>query len=81
MPKSLEAARDLASRDKNEFEKWAVTLIPGAQPYKTGQGADGGIDGIARLKLGKSAKTGKQDYGRAIIEVKGGGVRSTRSTS
>ena len=68
VPKTVDAARDLAGRDKNEFEKWAVSLIPGAQPYRTGQGADGGIDGIVRLKLGKS------EYGKAIVEVKGGGV-------
>ena len=68
VPKTVDAARDLAERDKNEFEKWAVSLIPGAQPYKTGKGADGGIDGIVRLKV--SAR----DYGKAIIEVKGGGV-------
>ena len=68
VPKTMDAARDLAARDKNEFEKWAVSLIPGAQPYRTGRGADGGIDGIVRLKL--SAR----DYGKAIIEVKGGGV-------
>ena len=68
VPKDLAAARDLAARDKNEFEKWAVSLIPGAQPYKTGKGADGGIDGIVRLRLGL------KEYGRAIVEVKGGGV-------
>ena len=68
VPKTVDAARDLAARDKNEFEKWAVSLIPGAQPYRTGKGADGGIDGIVRLKV--SAR----DYGKAIIEVKGGGV-------
>lgn len=68
VPKDLSAARDLAARDKNEFEKWAVSLIPGAQPYKTGKGADGGIDGIVRLRLGQ------KDYGKAIVEVKGGGV-------
>ena len=68
VPRTVDAARDLAARDKNEFEKWAVSLIPGAQPYKTGKGADGGIDGIVRLKV--SAR----DYGKAIIEVKGGGV-------
>lgn len=68
VPQDFEAAKDLASRDKNEFEKWAVSLIPGAVPYRTGKGADGGVDGIVRLKLSKS------EYGKAIVEVKGGGV-------
>jgi site-specific DNA-methyltransferase (adenine-specific) len=68
VPQDFEAAKDLATRDKNEFEKWAVSLIPGAVPYRTGKGADGGVDGIVRLKLSKS------DYGKAIVEVKGGGV-------
>ena len=44
-PESLDAALDLARRDKNEFEKWAVTAIDGT-PYRTGKGADGGVDGL-----------------------------------
>ena len=69
VPTTINAARDLAERDKHEFEKWAVSLIPDAQPFKGGRkGADTGIDGIVYLRTGKS-KTDK-----AIIEVKGGGV-------
>ena len=68
IPKTIDAARNLAERDKNEFEKWAVTLIPDAQPYKTGKGADGGIDGIVYMR------TEKNRTDKAIIEVKGGGV-------
>lgn len=69
VPRSLDAAKDLAERDKHEFEKWAISLIPDAQPFRGGKkGADTGIDGIVYLKTGKS-KTDK-----AIVEVKGGGV-------
>ena len=45
-PKDLESARDLAERDKYQFQWWAVTLID-AQPYQgKKKGADGGIDGL-----------------------------------
>jgi site-specific DNA-methyltransferase (adenine-specific) len=69
VPKDIEAARDLALRDKHEFEKWAITLIPDAQPFRGGKkGADTGIDGVVYLR------TGKSQTDKAIIEVKGGGV-------
>ncbi len=69
VPTTIAGARDLAKRDKHEFEKWALTLIPDAQPWKGGKkGADTGIDGIVYLR------TGKNRTDKAIIEVKGGGV-------
>lgn len=69
VPKDLAGARALAEKDKHEFEKWAITLIPDAQPFRGGRkGADTGIDGIVYLRTGKS-RTDK-----AIVEVKGGGV-------
>jgi len=69
VPKDIGAARDLAARDKHEFEKWAITLIPEAQPFRGGQkGADTGIDGIVYMR------TEKNRTDKAIIEVKGGGV-------
>ncbi len=67
VPRDLSAARALAEKDKHEFEKWAVTLIPDAQPYKGGRkGADTGIDGIVYLR------TGKRSTEKAILSVKGG---------
>ncbi len=67
VPKDLAAAKALADKDKHEFEKWAVTLIPDAQPYRGGRkGADTGIDGIVYLR------TGKKSAGKAIISIKGG---------
>ncbi len=67
VPKDIGGARALAEKDKHEFQKWAITLIPDAQPWKGGRkGADTGIDGIVYLR------TGKSESHRAIIEVKGG---------
>lgn len=69
VPKDISAARDLALRDKHEFEKWAITLIPDAQPFRGGKkGADTGIDGIVYLR------TAKSQTDKAIVEVKGGAV-------
>src|SRR5438094_2338071 len=46
-PKDLESARDLARRDKYQFQWWAVSLIDEAQPWQgKRKGADTGIDGI-----------------------------------
>lgn len=63
-PQDIGGARALAAQDKYEFEKWALSLIPHAQPWRGGKkGADKGIDGI--LYVGN-----KSD--RCIISVKGG---------
>jgi site-specific DNA-methyltransferase (adenine-specific) len=67
-PKDLEGARDLANRDKYQFQWWAVSLVD-AEPYGgKKKGADGGIDGHIFFKSG--AKTTE----KAIVSVKGGGV-------
>lgn len=66
-PQDLGAARDLAERDKYQFQSWACMLV-GAQMYKGGKkGADSGIDGLLWIEVGKS-KTEK-----VIVQVKGGG--------
>ena len=50
-PKDLDGARDLARRDKYQFQWWAVSLID-AQPYAgKKKGADSGIDGLIYFKL------------------------------
>ena len=65
-PKDLEAARDLALRDKYEFQFWACALVA-AQPYKGGKkGADGGIDGLIYFQDDKTAAK------KIIVSVKGG---------
>jgi site-specific DNA-methyltransferase (adenine-specific) len=67
-PKDLDGARNLATREKHQFQWWAGSLV-GAMPYNNKKkGADGGIDGIIFFKSG--AKTTE----KAIVSVKGGGV-------
>ncbi len=74
-PKDLEGARDLARRDKHQFQIWATTKVE-AQPYRADKkGADGGIDGLMFFRSG--AKTTE----KAIVQVKGGsnvGVKDIR---
>lgn len=69
-PKDLEGAKDLANRDKYQFQWWACSLV-NAQPYKGKQkGADSGIDGqifFTDLEKGKPA------IKKIIVSVKGGG--------
>ncbi|MBB3566092.1 site-specific DNA-methyltransferase [Rhizobium sp. BK491] len=70
VPKDVEAARDLAARDKHEFQKWIVGSI-GGQPYKGGKkGMDRGIDGYMHFRDADK----KPQF--AIISVKGGGIKS-----
>ncbi len=74
-PKTLEDARDLAARDKYQFQWWAASAI-GGRPYAgKKKGPDRGIDGILFFK--SDAKTTES----AIISVKGGesvGVSAVR---
>jgi DNA modification methylase len=65
-PKDLEGARDLAIRDKYQFQWWAMSLV-NAQPYGgKKKGADSGIDGKVFFKPdGKRTEV-------AIVSVKGG---------
>lgn len=66
VPRDIDAARDLAERDKHQFQLWACTLV-GAQPYKGGvKGSDKGIDGLVFPEVGK----GKTE--KIVVSVKGG---------
>jgi site-specific DNA-methyltransferase (adenine-specific) len=65
-PKDYEGARDLALRDKYQFQWWALSLVD-AQPYAgKKKGADSGIDGLIYFRV--NAKTTE----RVIVSVKGG---------
>jgi site-specific DNA-methyltransferase (adenine-specific) len=65
-PEDLEGARDLASRDKYEFQYWACDLV-GAQPYQgKKKGADSGIDGLIFFQDEQSPAK------KIIVSVKGG---------
>lgn len=67
-PKDLEAARDLAQRNRYQFQWWATSLV-NAQPYQAKKkGPDSGIDGVkyfhdldddAPKKILVSVKSGK----------------------
>jgi DNA modification methylase len=66
IPQDFDSAKNLAERDKYQFQFWACTLV-NAQPYKGGKkGADGGVDGIIYAEVGKN-KTEK-----ILVSVKGG---------
>ena len=65
-PTDIEGARDLAARDKHEFQLWAGARV-NAVPFRSGKkGADTGIDGLIYFKPeGKTTE-------KAIVSVKGG---------
>lgn len=65
-PEDLEGARELARQDKYEFQWWAASLIGGQARGGNKKGADRGVDGEVFFKRGAD------DYGRAVISVKGG---------
>jgi len=65
-PKDLDGARNLAQRDKYQFQWWACSLV-NAQPFQgKKKGADGGIDGL--LYFQDDEKGAK----KIIVSVKGG---------
>jgi adenine specific DNA methylase Mod len=65
-PKDLEGARDLAIRDKYQFQWWAVSLVNAVPFAGKKKGADSGIDGLIYFKPeGKTTE-------KAIVSVKGG---------
>lgn len=67
-PKDLDGARDLANRDKYQFQWWAVSLVDAIPFGGKKKGADGGIDGHIFFRSGAKAVE------KAIVSVKGGGV-------
>jgi adenine specific DNA methylase Mod len=70
-PKDLDAARDLAKRDKYQFQWWAVSLVE-AQPFQgKKKGADGGIDGLKFFH-----DVDKAGARKLVVSVKGGGLKA-----
>jgi site-specific DNA-methyltransferase (adenine-specific) len=69
-PKDIDGARDLAKRDKYQFQWWACSLV-NAQPYQgRKKGADGGVDGVMYFQ---DLNERRQPYvGKIIVSVKGG---------
>jgi site-specific DNA-methyltransferase (adenine-specific) len=70
VPRDLASARDLAARDKHQFQWWAVSLVDAVPQGGSKKGADRGIDGIRWVKTGPRP----EDVDRVVVSVKGGGV-------
>ncbi len=76
LPNDLAGAKEMFAKDAFQFEYWALDLIdamPGPGKSKDNmRGADKGIDGIVTFIKGTT--NGKTEYGKAIVQIKGGGV-------
>ncbi len=70
----LSGARELAVRDKHQFQWWAVSLVDAVPKGGKKKGADRGIDGIRWVRTGPR----RGDLGQMIVSVKGGGNVSVR---
>jgi site-specific DNA-methyltransferase (adenine-specific) len=74
LPADLAGARELAARDKFEFEYWCCDLVnarpSGSKAKGKMRGADRGIDGIITLVEPKAG--GQTVYHRVLVQVKGG---------
>lgn len=65
-PKDFDSARDLALRDKYQFQWWACTLV-NAQPFQgKKKGADSGIDGLIYFQ------DDPKEVKKIVVSVKGG---------
>ena len=75
IPYDFEQAQRLAANAPYEFERWAIRLIPGAQPnFK--QSGDGGLDGRAVIASAKRPQPlfgfqvkGGQTVGRPVLDA------------
>jgi site-specific DNA-methyltransferase (adenine-specific) len=69
-PKDLDGARNLAQRDKYQFQWWAVSLVE-AQPFQgKKKGADTGIDGVKFFR-----DLDRKEARKIVVSVKGGGIK------
>lgn len=67
-PGDIDGARDLAARDKHQFQWWAVSLVDAVPQAGKKKGADRGIDGVRFIQVGPKAG----EVERVIVSVKGG---------
>ena len=65
-PKDVDGARDLAVRDKYQFQWWACSLVNAAPYQGKKKGADSGIDGLIFFHDDKSGAK------KIVVSVKGG---------
>ena len=86
LPSDLSGARELFKKDPFEFEYWALDLINAMPAQSKSQenmrGADKGVDGVVTFIKNVCANgkknsngNGNYEYGKAIVQVKGGGVQ------
>ena len=68
-PENEEQALELARTNPYGFEDWCITHVLKFKPNER-RGADGGIDGTFRFPIGRIQ--GRQAYGKAVAQVKGG---------
>jgi DNA modification methylase len=74
-PTTVDDARALALQDRDEFQKWAIGLIPRAFPSQQKKGADTGIDGMLYF-----TDNPREHPKKVVIQVKSGrvGVKDIR---
>jgi DNA modification methylase len=70
-PKDFGAARNLATRDKYQFQYWAVSLVNAQPSQGKKKGADGGIDGLKFFHDVDTAGPRK-----IVVSVKGGALKA-----
>jgi hypothetical protein len=68
-PKDLDGARNLAERDKYQFQWWAVSLVNAVPFGGKKKGADTGIDGLIYFK---DFRGGRVTTEMIVVSVKGG---------
>jgi site-specific DNA-methyltransferase (adenine-specific) len=75
-PKDIEGARDLALKDRYQFEWWALSLIDARPANDKKKGADQGVDGIILLR-----NPNMKEPIKTIVQVKSGHVKSDMITA
>ena len=75
-PKDVEGAKDLALKDRYQFEWWALSLIDARPANDKKKGADQGVDGIILLQ-----NPNMKEPIKALVQVKSGHVKSDMITA
>ncbi len=75
-PKDVEGAKDLALKDRYQFEWWALSLIDARPANDKKKGADQGVDGIILLQ-----NPNMREPIKALVQVKSGHVKSDMITA
>ncbi|PIW93141.1 MAG: site-specific DNA-methyltransferase [Candidatus Moranbacteria bacterium CG_4_8_14_3_um_filter_43_15] len=90
LPTDLSGAKELFKKDPFEFEYWALDLVNAIPSQSKSRdkmrGADKGIDGVIYFHKnmangngnGNRNGKGKWEYGKAIVQVKGGSVQRSQ---